>query len=278
MTELEGTPGAHPPGLNPREALLALAAALALLLAVVALFGGEAPAGLPGGRFTWLALLELAALGPPLALPLVRRHSLRFLLRESLLIRPAPPAAVAGGLLLGAGLVLLAPWFEGWQARLTPPPPGLAEAAWRFARLGPGESAAWAFCCLAVAPSLLEEAFFRGLLLRPALERWSRPAAVAGIGLLFALFHLSPWHLPAYWLIGMLLTWAAARAGSVLPALALHLANNGLSLLAVNLPATALAGWVRGTAPVPPGLAALGAALALAGAALVRRSTRPGPA
>jgi len=251
------------------EAFLVLSISMGLVIlcsAAIEKLGTDNLYFLLGSRFNTVLLVELASLGLPLALFLLRK---RYDPRICLGLASSGKVKIFGGALLGIAAVILAPQFESLQVRLIPIDSELLESYSRFVTVLPGESLFWAFCCVALIPSLAEEAFFRGFLLRTALQRWRRPWAIAGIGILFGLFHLNLWHLPALTLIGMLLTWVAVRASSVWPAVAFHLTNNGLALFLVNWPVFANEKWVKGAGDVPESIFLAGLALLSAGVLLV---------
>jgi uncharacterized protein len=94
-----------------------------------------------------------------------------------------------------------------------------------------------AITALVVAP-VVEELFFRGLLLRSLQRRMSAPAAVAVAGLTFGLAHVvfdfgSGAVLPALVALGMLSGVFAVRTGNLSRSILLHAGFNLLAVLAV---------------------------------------------
>jgi membrane protease YdiL (CAAX protease family) len=85
------------------------------------------------------------------------------------------------------------------------------------------------FGCFA-AP-LLEEVFFRGILLKGLLRNYRPVVAIGQSALLFGLMHMSPAQSIATALMGALLGWLYYRTGSVRLCIGLHMLNN---LLAFN--------------------------------------------
>ncbi len=230
-------------------------------------------------RFSMGLLIELLALGLPLALLFaVKRYSLS----RSLGLVPCGFSSLAGGGLMGAGTVFFTPQLEAWLARCVPPPEGYFETMIDFFSLKSGESLAWALFCVGLIPALLEEALFRGVLLRSALLSMSRPVVIAGVGAAFALFHFDLWRAPVLCLIGMLITWIALRTASLWPAVVFHLVHNSLALILLNLMLPGNYGWIEGTADVPAPLLALGAFLLVSGAIILPQrapgKNRPGKA
>jgi membrane protease YdiL (CAAX protease family) len=121
----------------------------------------------------------------------------------------------------------------------------------------------------ALVPAVCEEAFFRGLAFTGLCAHRGPAIAVVGSAALFAATHFSPWHLPALFLLGLLLAALTYWTHSVYPAVVAHLTNNLLAVGEVNLEAYSgvdlLGNGIRW------GVLALAAAVLVVGLALVRR-------
>jgi membrane protease YdiL (CAAX protease family) len=96
---------------------------------------------------------------------------------------------------------------------------------------------AWAVLALVFAP-LVEEFFFRGLLLRGFTSSWGRRIGGLIVTLLFIATHL--FETFNYWpatlailFLGIITLLARWSTGSLLPALAAHLAYNSIIVVAV---------------------------------------------
>ncbi|HET6963370.1 MAG TPA: CPBP family intramembrane glutamic endopeptidase [Acidimicrobiales bacterium] len=84
---------------------------------------------------------------------------------------------------------------------------------------------------LAVGAPLVEELFFRGLLLR-SLARWTNPVvAVVGSGVLFGLAHFEALQFAGLALFGVLLGALAWRLGRLGPSVAAHMSFNAVAVL-----------------------------------------------
>lgn len=81
------------------------------------------------------------------------------------------------------------------------------------------------------AAPVLEEFFFRGILLKGLLRNYRPAVAIGQSALLFGLMHMSPAQSIATALMGALLGWLYYRTGSVRLCVGLHMLNN---LLAFN--------------------------------------------
>jgi sodium transport system permease protein len=148
------------------------------------------------------------------------------------------PAVVAGGLLAGAGLFIVAAAatlvLRG--THLSGAARDLAERIMELMLARPW----WAgWLVVAVLPAVCEEIFFRGWLLSAfAGERPGQRRAVAAVLLqaaAFAAFHLLPERMPQTFILGIVLGWMTLVTGSLLPAMAAHLAHNSVPLVLVQL-------------------------------------------
>ncbi len=84
-----------------------------------------------------------------------------------------------------------------------------------------------AILVIAVLPALFEETVFRGIIARQMHENgWGTLSVVLVSGALFSLFHHNPEQTLYQFACGICLTLVAVRAGSVLPTVCAHFANN----------------------------------------------------
>jgi len=77
-----------------------------------------------------------------------------------------------------------------------------------------------------VLAPIIEELFFRGLLMRSLERRWGRWWALAIQALVFGAVHLEPLQLPALVLFGLVAGWLAQRSARLGPAIWAHVAFN----------------------------------------------------
>jgi sodium transport system permease protein len=162
-----------------------------------------------------------------------------FDLRATLSLRRPSGAGVAGALLLVAGATPLA-WGIGWlQTFFLPIPWELLEGLEKLVTAETPGRLVWLLLLLAVTPAFCEEAVFRGVLLggTRALAPWR---VVLLNGLVFGAFHLSFGtairFLPTAWL-GIVISWAVLRTGSIWVGSLMHLLNNGTIVLLASVPA-----------------------------------------
>ena len=81
---------------------------------------------------------------------------------------------------------------------------------------------------IALLPGFVEEVFYRGLLLRGLLLRWSPAASILTCSLLFAVVHGELAWAAAIFPLGLWLGAVAWRTGSVAMTFAMHAGVNGL--------------------------------------------------
>ena len=86
-----------------------------------------------------------------------------------------------------------------------------------------------------VGVPIVEELFFRGLLLRGIQRDLNVPAAIVLSAVAFGLAHYELVQLPALIVLGLALGWLAVRTGRLGPSIWAHAAFNGLAILAVAL-------------------------------------------
>ncbi len=90
---------------------------------------------------------------------------------------------------------------------------------------------------VACLPALAEEWLFRGVLQTELLKTRLQPLfALAISALVFAVFHLQPFHLLPLFVFGFLLGWIRWISGNLWYSIGLHFANNALVLFAMWYP------------------------------------------
>lgn len=91
-----------------------------------------------------------------------------------------------------------------------------------------------AFMKVVVIAPVIEELIFRGLILQGLRKNYHAVTAVLVSALMFSLFHLNPWQMPATFILGVLLGWLMIRTNSILLAILGHSLNNLMVLLTVT--------------------------------------------
>ena len=116
--------------------------------------------------------------------------------------------------------------------KVLPAPPWFWEL---FSNIFESDFGWWgAFMKVAVIAPIVEELIFRGLILYGLLKNYRATTAVFVSALLFSLFHLNPWQVPATFVLGLLLGWLMIRTRSIILAILGHSLNNLLVLLTVT--------------------------------------------
>ena len=81
-----------------------------------------------------------------------------------------------------------------------------------------------------VMAPVVEELFFRGLVLRSAERRWGTAWAIAFSSLLFGITHFEPLQLPPLALFGAIAAILTVRTGRLGPAIWAHVGFNALAI------------------------------------------------
>ena len=152
--------------------------------------------------------------------------------RSTLRLR-LPPKSSWAAVALGApsGVVLAAGLVQATSRFLPIPEEALAQLE---STLLPPDTAAWQlFLLLAVLPAVVEEIFFRGVLLS-GLGNRAPTQRILLTALLFGLFHMSFFRFLPTAALGVLLAFVALSTGSLLPAVLWHAAHNAIGVFAAE--------------------------------------------
>jgi len=151
-------------------------------------------------------------------------------------LRPTSPGFAA---LAVVGLVLLVPvvqWVGTWSDSLPWPEWIRAFEATQLDLiekvLTKNLGLSFTLFTMALTPAICEELFFRGYIQRQADRVFgSWVAVVIFSGVIFGLYHVRPTQALPLSLLGMYLAWVTWRSGSLVPAMLVHFANNGLAVV-----------------------------------------------
>jgi membrane protease YdiL (CAAX protease family) len=91
------------------------------------------------------------------------------------------------------------------------------------------------FLAIAVTPAICEELMFRGYILRQLERKRNAVVAIIMTGVIFGMYHLSFAQVLPLSLIGIYLCYLTWKTGSIYPAMAVHLVNNGISVVAGSI-------------------------------------------
>jgi len=182
--------------------------------------------------------------------------------RETFPVRPIRLAWLPPFALALVGLVLTIHLPSVALAEVLPPVPAWAKRAF----LGAG------FLDLVFLVPVVEEALFRGLILRGYLRTYRPAKAILLCGLVFAISHVLPWQFPVAFIGGVFLSWLMVETGSlVLPVIG-HAFVNGVAWWMLGHPATGAAYDRHAATLWIPGVILLSL-----GTILLRRTLRPAP-
>ena len=81
---------------------------------------------------------------------------------------------------------------------------------------------------------IVEELIFRGIIMHGLMRNYSRFTSVFVSALMFALFHLNPWQLPATFILGLILGILMVRTRNIYLCILGHAINNGLVLISIQ--------------------------------------------
>lgn len=119
-----------------------------------------------------------------------------------------------------------------WVEKMLPAPPWFWEL---FNRIFENDYGFWGvFLKVAVIAPIVEEIIFRGLIFNGFRRNYNGFVAVFMSALLFSLFHLNPWQMPATFMLGLLLGWLMLRTDCIFVAILGHSINNAMVLLNVT--------------------------------------------
>lgn len=155
-------------------------------------------------------------------------------------IRRTHPALPALGVLLGFALHWPAESIDASLQRFLPE--SVDDIAAEAALLSAGSPARVVLVLLVIAcvGPLVEELFFRGALFGALRKTHSLPTTTAVVSICFVVGHLNIRRWPALSVVAVAITYVRAISGSLLPALALHVAFNAVTVLAFATGAAAL--------------------------------------
>jgi sodium transport system permease protein len=227
-----------------------------------------------GTRLQAHDLLTGIALSLWVVLPLLGAATLKLAwnggrIGEILSLRRVSPLVLLGGILLGVGTVV--PMFEGvfkLQELVLPVPKGGGDLEESMKELG----MPLLLLLFAFSPGVSEELMFRGVFLGLLRRAGTTRAALLLSAVYFALIHLSVFRLVPTFLLGLILAGLTISTGSIFPAMAFHMAYNGLAFGLGGL-LTDVPPWVS-SAPAWAGSVALLAAGFVLVRGLWRRSSR----
>jgi membrane protease YdiL (CAAX protease family) len=213
--------------------------------------------GVVGSLFEYkrvLLVAELLIILPAVAVVVAARYPLRQVFR----LHGVSPRVIGSSIIIALSTVILIDEIDRLVGMVFPMPDVLLEQIEQMLSIhSVGDGVLVAIFAVVVA-GICEEMLFRGFL-QQAFERVIEVSrAVVICSLVFAFIHLNPWTTIQILIIGVLLGILAWRSNSAVPSAIVHIINNGLSVLLLNLPADRL-GWYVWRGHVHPLFLVLGA-------------------
>lgn len=211
--------------------LLSAAFLTGIAVLIIGIFGPVGDADFPPGLFAVVGLIGYAALFASAWFFALRRRGAT--LKDAGFVK-VPFRVILFMIPVTLGMMVL----QGMVINLTSSFFGPAPSAEQQLGLGEGISLSQLdlilfFLLGAVGAPLLEEFFFRGLLLKWLSPRLGWGIAAGISALLFAAIHFIPVLIPGLFVMGMVTAWATERCKSIVPAIAIHAINNGIVILIV---------------------------------------------
>ena len=209
---------------TPRQALL-----FAVVLLVVIYYGAVFMNPKRVGALGAIAVLQLGLL----LLPSVAwAAAFRLSLRETFSLRLPSKRGALGILFLASGTWAVSQLFARGVGFLFPGSQAYADLLKDFFEA----SSVPMMAAVAVLPAICEEAAYRGVMLSGLANSGSRVVAVAGSALAFGILHMNPYHVTVASFTGAFLGYATLETGSILASAIMHVANNGLVMVALHHP------------------------------------------
>lgn len=85
-----------------------------------------------------------------------------------------------------------------------------------------------------IIPAIVEELFFRGLILDGFTRNYSKWKAILMSALFFGLIHLNPWQFFTGFIMGLIAAWICIETGSILLCMFIHFFNNTIYTVMVH--------------------------------------------
>ena len=200
----------------------------------------------------------------------LRLHEPNASIRHVLGLRPPSVLTVLLALLLGAALSLPSDWIDNALERSFPTTPEdeeVVKSVLTVTSVGKGVSL---FLTLGLFQPIFMELFYRGVLFTPLRRSYRAEMVILGVAAFDSLGNLgSPRAALALLASTVVFSWVRGVTGSVIPAIAAHIAFNALGIIPISLQRTELK-------PTPMLLAAsiATALVSLIGLSVVSRSAR----
>ena len=94
----------------------------------------------------------------------------------------------------------------------------------------------FSFLLIVIAAPILEEIFFRGIILEGFLKNYPPQKAIIWSALIFGIVHMNPWQAIGATFAGLIIGWIYWKSNSLIPGITIHFTNNliGFFILALS--------------------------------------------
>jgi membrane protease YdiL (CAAX protease family) len=146
--------------------------------------------------------------------------------REVFKVKTFSPMYVLPIIITIIGISVIASEIDNISRLLVPMPPGLFDFMRKIATLRITSWTKIVFTILLIP--VLEEALFRGVILRGFLKRYSTKKAIIVSALLFGVAHLNPWNMVPVFMGGIFLAWLMVSTRSIFTCILGHMTFNAI--------------------------------------------------
>jgi len=170
----------------------------------------------------------------------------KFSFKRAFRLRPVGWPIVAASVLLTIGLIPISDAIDRIVQNWLVVPPEMEELIKESFRFYNPLYFWVAFLSATIFAGIFEEILFRGFF-QKVWETYFSPAwAIAVSAVLFAVVHLNPWWLFQILLLGVLLGYVAFKSDSVIPGIFIHVLNNAIAVVFLNIPDERLGWYLKG--------------------------------
>ena len=153
-------------------------------------------------------------------------------LRATLRLRMFSGGQALGAVIMALSMLALVMGFSAVHDQFLPVPDAMKEEFAAFLHGSDSFSGlVLVLLAMALSPALCEEVLFRGALLSGLGQRMRPMTAVLTVAVLFGAFHLSIYRFAPTALLGLAITYAVWRTGSLWIGVIIHFINNSLAIL-----------------------------------------------
>jgi membrane protease YdiL (CAAX protease family) len=227
-----------------------------------------------GGTLNKLAVLFLEAvlIVPALLFVWIGKYPFRRVFR----LGRVPPRILILCVFLGLGLGIVSDELDRMAQSAFPMPEEILDALKEYMVFHSTREMILLIFTVVVFAGVIEEMLFRGFL-QTALEKGRHEAkAIAVTAAVFAILHFNPWWMLQIFGLGIVLGVMAWRSQSIWPGVVIHMTNNAVSMVFINVDPWKLRGY-EFHGQVAPLWLAVGLVLTVVGFRLFYKMTEPPP-